>query len=218
MKSKSNAHQIPTTMKTTIAIATRSGYVATDAYPLDILGIPLGVHRIVGKTSGWAVTHVPTGLRVAAGGTRKIAAARAETQLNWMGAAEFARVSAGSPKAPPADTLKPAASPVRVKAPKPDLERILDAIATDVGTLDDTERQACRAALSSTTGRLKAKAPSEPMAKAAWNGLQPNAWKVQFSCVWLDGAAKALLLKLSEHAWPAILDRDLHTLRLMGVA
>jgi hypothetical protein len=208
----------PEPMKIAIAVATHNGFVATRGYPLEILGIPLGVHRVIGKSSGWSVTHLGTGCRVATAGTRKAAISAAETRLNNLGPGEFTRVAALSPRAPSAGTLPLAAHTARTNAPKPDLDRILDAIATVVGSLDESERAACRSALSSTTGRLKAKAPADPMGKAAWNGLQPNAWKVQYGCMWLDGAAKALLFKLSEQAWPAILDKDLHALRQMGVA
>lgn len=72
-------------------------------------------------------------------------------------------------------------------------------------------------ALSSRTGRLKAKAPADDLGKAAWNGLQPNPWKVQFGACFLRGEAAEILAHLAKHAWPAWLDSDAKALQDLSV-
>jgi hypothetical protein len=104
-----------------------------------------------------------------------------------------------------------------------DMGRIVKAIAARA-ELNDSEIEAVWRALTSNgrhTGRLLAKAPSrhiDALANAAWNGLQPNPWKVQpTTLLFADGLAKDLLLKLAKHAWPAYLDRDAAALKALNV-
>ena len=63
-----------------------------------------------------------------------------------------------------------------------DIDAIVEAV-NQVVTLSDRERKAVRDALSSRSGKLKANAPVESWAKAAWNGLQPNPWKLQIGAM-----------------------------------
>lgn len=77
--------------------------------------------------------------------------------------------------------------------------------------------RAIESALSSRTGRLKAKAPADDLGKAAWNGLQPNPWKVQFGACFLRGEAAEILSHLSRFKWPVWLDSDAKALHDLGV-
>jgi hypothetical protein len=99
-----------------------------------------------------------------------------------------------------------------------DIEPVVVAIVETLGGCTPDEVSGIRSALSSKTGRLKERAPAEVWGKAAWNGLQPNAWKIQFSACFLPFGPAAFLTRLSRITWPAALDKDLAALRSLGVA
>ena len=90
--------------------------------------------------------------------------------------------------------------------------------------LSEREVAAVRSAITTRgkhKGRLKANAPSswgDPWGNAAWNGLQPNAFKVQFGCVaFLADAEREFFDFLNLINTPAWLDRDRAALQSMGV-
>jgi hypothetical protein len=80
-------------------------------------------------------------------------------------------------------------------------------------------RALCKA--GPNAGRLLAKAPTgyrDPLGQAAWNGLQPNPYKVLTSSILFAGPAeKALLDKLVGKSWPVWLDSDADALVKLGV-
>jgi hypothetical protein len=209
---------------TQITVATHAGWARIEASPLRLEGIPLplAIHRSFIHASKWTVTERTTGRTLARGTTRKAAIAAAAA-LAERGETALRQLVAAYPVAPPPETVEPLSLPMPKAAKRVNLDPIIDAIAdnmvrhTDRG-LDDRERAAVRSALSTTTGRLKASAPSEDWGKAAWNGLQPNAWKVQWSACWIAADAREFLRRLASVPWPAALDKDLDALRRMGVA
>ncbi len=94
---------------------------------------------------------------------------------------------------------------------------MIDVVAVYVGKLSTEERDAVKAALNPKTGQLKARAPSEPLARASWYGLQPNIYKVKAGAVMmLDAKPRQLYERLSEFNWPAALDKDMHALKRLG--
>jgi len=73
-------------------------------------------------------------------------------------------------------------------------------------------------------GRLLVRCPpsfgkkADPWAVAAWNGLQPNGYKVQFGAsMMLNPEQKKFLVELSNFRWPSSLDADMHSLKQLGV-
>lgn len=206
-------------MKTTIAIKNENQKAfAIEADLIEIHGISCGVHRSI-KNTGWAVTVVGVGiaLAVVTGQTKQYVINLATERVERAGAESVKAQLAALPLAPAVETLPKWEAPVKEPALKADIDTIVKTIG-DVVNLNEGERLAVRNALNSRTGQLKAKAPSDDWSKAAWNGLQPNAWKIQFSACFLRGEPADLLSKLSKHSWPVALDKDLHTLRKLGVA
>jgi len=69
--------------------------------------------------------------------------------------------------------------------------------------------------------RLLKKAPSamsDPLAFAAWNGLQPNPYKLSIGgCLFLDAEASTFVRDLSTVKWPASFDKDMSALRGLGL-
>lgn len=106
---------------------------------------------------------------------------------------------------------------------KPDINRIADIVAKTVGGLTDTERAGVLLALNSRTGQLKAKCPSafgtpdEKLACAAWQAIQPNAYKIKIgTLLYLRGEARDLYDKLSKVRWPDCFDKDKQALKALG--
>lgn len=91
--------------------------------------------------------------------------------------------------------------------------------------LTDEQKAAILRALASRgprKGYLKAKSPSafdDQLACAAWQGLQPNAFKLGIMSVMMlrDPAAQKFATDLAEYRFPAWLDYDRHALQTMGV-
>ena len=175
----------------------------------------VGFHKsLVGADKPWSATHVRSGRRFTQGKTRK-------GLVDEVMAREFTddqlKIVAEAPDAPPMQEDTPPAL-MREARKRIDLDAIVDAVDAVV-PLNERERKAVRDALSSRSGRLKAKAPVESWAKAAWNGLQPNPWKTQIGAFFfLPDQERALLDRLSKHTWPDCLDKDLQTLKRFGVA
>jgi len=103
-------------------------------------------------------------------------------------------------------------------------QKVVEIICDHVGITDEKEREAVAMAIVSRgkrAGGLKANAPNHydyPMANAAWNGIQPNYYKMQISNIMFQREnERALFDKLDKVKWPAILDRDMYQLILMGV-
>ena len=208
-----------TESKSTIAIKNLNGKsFAIDAEITTIHGFTIGVHRSV-KGSGWAATFVGKAIAAAviSGGTKQAVLDLATSRIERAGASVVQAKLDALPDAEPLEGLPRWEAPVKVTVETANIDGIVKIIGDRVD-LNDGERLAVRNALNSRTGRLKAKAPSDDWSKAAWNGLQPNAWKIQFSACFLRGEPADLLAKLSKHSWPVALDKDLSTLRALGVA
>jgi len=175
----------------------------------------VGIHKsLPGSASTWSATHVRSGLRITRGDTRK-------SLVEEMTTREFTdsqlAIVAAAADAPEMEETTPPA-PQKETRKSVDLDPIIDAV-NQVVTLSDRERKAVRDALSSRSGRLKASAPVESWAKAAWNGLQPNPWKFQVASVmFLPDGPRAFHDRLSEFKWPVALDKDIESLTRMGVA
>ena len=203
-------------MKKEIVIVTnRQGAIAVPAsiivHPNPVIE-EVGIHKTVGGRD-WSITHVRTGRRFLSRPTRKAAIA-------WAGefnlTDEQTEILKRTESAPPLKDANPLPKPE--PKTRPDIDAIIDAVS-QVVTLNDRERKAVRDALSSRSGRLKASAPVESWAKAAWNGLQPNPWKLQVASVmFLPDGPRAFHDRLSEFKWPVALDKDIEALSRMGVA
>ena len=108
----------------------------------------------------------------------------------------------------------------------PNIPAIAAAIAARLG-LNPAEEAAIAAAFATRgrhAGTLLAKCPADtgpraqPLAAAAWRGMQPNPWKVSPWSLLMQGPeASALYEKLARHTWPVRLDRDAAALAAMGV-
>ena len=101
---------------------------------------------------------------------------------------------------------------------------IVEAIAARVEWLTADHKAAMIRALASSgkrKGYLKAKAPSrtdDPMGYAAWNGLQPNPYKISLYAAVIPPTKEAgdFLFRLNKLNFPAWLDYDRHALEIMG--
>lgn len=175
----------------------------------------VGIHKsLPGSASTWSATHVRSGLRITRGDTRK-------SLVEEMTTREFTEsqlaIVAAAADAPEMEETTPPA-PHKEARKSVGLDPIVDAVASLV-ELNDQERKAVRDALSSRSGRLKASAPVEPWAKAAWNAMQPNPWKFQVASVmFLPDGPRAFHDRLAKFKWPVALDKDLETLKRLGVA
>lgn len=209
-------------MKT--AIKTPAGFQVIEAQPIQVLGLDLAIHRTPGK-SGWSVTYPATGYAlVSKQGTRELARSEALLRLNSYGVEKAVSLLDQHPKAPPVDTLPDYVEPPKAPAHTADIVKLVDLVAKTVGGLSEDEKQAVARALNSRTGRLKAKSPSafgdaaERLACAAWQGLQPNGFKLgTFSIMSLRGEASKLYEKLSAVQWPDAFDKDKSALVAAGV-
>ena len=93
--------------------------------------------------------------------------------------------------------------------------------------LSPDERDAVARAIASRgkhAGRLLARCPADwgprrdPLAAAAWLGLQPNPWRIFVGRVILQTEEQTLLFsKLAGRPWPVQLDRDAAALSAAGV-
>jgi hypothetical protein len=217
-----------------VAIKTPQGWRQTPARPLLCAGSGPGVFALnrAPATRGWRVTAIACGLSVGRGRTQALAVLDAEQRIAAVGglAAALAAVAA-EPAAPPvsglpfASTHKPLRSPQEGVAP----ESVLAGVLAQCPDLDPAEQSAVLRALAGQgrfRGRLLAKCPpstgaaADPLAAAAWLGLQPNPYKIS---VWryliASTAAKALTDKLARapRGWPVWLDRDADALCKLGV-
>lgn len=198
-----------------VIVTNRQGAIAVPAtiivHPNPAIG-EVGIHKTVGGRD-WSITHVRTGRRFLARSTRKAAIAWVE-EFNLTD--EQTEILKRTESAPPLEEANPLPKPE--PKTRPDIDAIVDAV-NQVVTLSDRERKAVRDALSSRSGRLKASAPVESWAKAAWNGLQPNPWKTQVGALmFLPDEERSLWNRLSKHTWPVALDKDIETLKRLGVA
>ena len=205
-----------------ISIATPSGFKASPVIrEFQIDGIPFAVTPSLSRPGRYAATHTGTGLAVLSRAPSIAACIRDACFLVRAHRESFNYQVAAHPEAPPVEGLPDAALPAKpAPAPPVDLDRLVEIIAerAPADLPRDLVLSGIRSALSSRTGRLKSKAPADAWGKAAWNGIQPNAWKIQFSACFLPAGPAALLTALSRATWPAELDKDLATLRSLGVA
>lgn len=206
-------------MKIAIQLASQV-YRAVEASAVTVAGINAWVHKSPSiHKSGicWAVTDGTTGVAFARSASKQGAINLAFERITAAGTDKVRAKLAELPAAPPAEDLEVWSPVVRDPAAKADVPRIVDLVAKVVGGLNDTERAAVASALSSRTGQLKAKAPSDDWGKAAWNGLQPNPYKIQWSACFLRGGPAELNKKLMAVRWPAAFDKDKLALVNAGV-
>lgn len=208
-----------------IPVVTTLDSRSTKATLVTIEGITLGLHRAITGT-GWTITDPRSGYALGRGPTRDGAIAHAAGRIKGNGTEAVLALMAKTPAAPPVDKLKPAKPKGGTVKNKGGIDP--DRVALNVAciaALDDTEKAAVVRALASTgkhRGQLLSKPPgrdADPLAYAAWQGLQPNPWKISMLARFLPPSpeAAALLDKLSKHHWPVWLDRDAKALASMGV-
>lgn len=213
-------------MKT--AFQTAKGYQAVESKPINILGLELVTHKSPSETlaKGYchAVTDPATGLALARASTKAAAISLAHDRIARNGADKVRDLLASKEAAPPVEDLPVWTAPERNAPAKADVENIVALISKTVGGLTDREKTAVSRALNSRTGQLKAKSPSafgdadEALAAAAWQGIQPNGYKVGIVSVFsLRGEARDLYDKLSKVQWPTTFDKDKLALVSAGV-
>lgn len=205
-----------------IAIATSKGFRAITAELIHTEGHGIYAHKSLKKPSGWTASCGRSGYALAHGTSKKDVTNAVQRIIDQHGIERFRRVLEAAPAAPPVDGLPEAVLPQPKRAvwSLSDLDRLVSAIEDRVGGLDRDERIAVAAAFTVRHGRLKAQAPNsydEALANAAWNGLQPNTFKVQYTSCFHKGKALDLLLKLSKFTWPAAFDKDRAALESLGV-
>jgi hypothetical protein len=181
------------------------------------------LHRsVTGK--GWAVTSPYCGQVIAKGPTKAAAEQALLEVLQQFGIERVQARIQSAPAAPDPVTLESPPAPQRpARVDRDQIGQIVKAIA-ERAQLTDSEIEAVWRSLASNgkhAGRLLSKPPVfsvDPLANAAWNGLQPNPWKIQPTAIlFANGNAKDLLNKLAKHAWPAFLDRDAAALKALNV-
>lgn len=215
-------------MKT--AFQTAEGYKAATATLDTLFGcITVALHKSPSTAACgwcWAVTDPRTGKAFARSNTsRQAALDLAFSRIEKAGLARVQAVLAAEPDAPAVETLPVWTPPAKAEAAtKVDIPHIVDLVAKTVGGLTDREKTAVARALNSRTGQLKAKSPSafgdddERLACAAWQGLQPNAFKIGTLSVFsLRGESSELFEKLTKVSWPAAFDKDKLALVNAGV-
>lgn len=208
-------------MKINLVICKGSSHVTVPAETITIQGFDCAVHRSVGK-SGWSVSSVTKGIAFVVGWKSREGAIReAERRILNKGTNT---VSASLETYPDSPSEAPAYGAPK-KSPAADVDTIVRLVGERAG-LNDRERAAVRRALNGRTGQLKAKSPSafgdadERLACAAWQGIQPNAFKIgTFSVLSLsrDVECAALYDKLSKITWPDAFDSDKKALVDAGV-
>ena len=199
-------------MKSNIIIRNSSGWVSVPADLVKIQGFDCAVHKAIDK-AGWSVSIVSRGIAFVTGWkTREGAIHETERRILNKGG-EAVLTCIGNYELAPASA--PAFVP-RKKAPAADIDTVVRLVG-DKANLTDKERAAVRKALNGRTGQLKAKSPSafgdadERLACAAWQGIQPNGFKIgTFSVLSLtrDAECAALFEKLSKIKWPDAFDSD----------
>lgn len=204
-----------------IAIATSNGFRAITAELIHTEGYGVYAHKSLKTASGWTASCGRCGLALAHGASKKDVTNAVQRIIYMHGVEKFNRMIDAAPPAPGLDGLPDASlpSPKRDVWSLDDLDRLVSAIEERVGGLGREERIAVAAAFTRRYGRLKTSAPNrfdESLANAAWNGLQTNAFKVQYSSCFHKGAALDLLLKLSKFEWPAAFDKDRAALEAIG--
>ena len=206
-----------------IAIATQNGFRTITAELIHTEeGYEIYAHKSIKKPNGWTASCGRSGYALAHGTSKKDVTNAVRRIIDQHGVEKFLKVLRAAPAAPSVDGLPDATLPQPKQAAWTlnDLDRLVNAISGRVGGLDREERIAVAAAFTCRNGRLKAQAPNsydEALANAAWNGLQPNAFKVQYSSCFHKGAAADLLLKLAKFNWPAAFDKDRAALEALGV-
>jgi hypothetical protein len=205
-----------------ITIATQHGFRAIEAYLVHIEWCGIYAHKSLKKPNGWTASCGRSGYAVAHGTSKKDVTDAVQRCIKQHGVEKFRKVIEAAPAAPSPNNLPDATLPAPKQAAwsLDDLDRLVNAISDRVGGLGPDEKLAVAAAFTCRNGRLKAQAPNsydEVLANAAWNGLQPNAFKVQYSSCFHKGAALDLLLKLSKFSWPAGFDKDRAALEALGV-
>lgn len=211
-------------MKITIKLL--SGFYALSAEPIEILGFNFALHRTLNK-SGWTITEPRSGLAlVTKAKSREQARASVLDKINTLGVDKFRTLVGQHSSLPNPEGLPEYVAQVKPKPVKADISKIVELVANSVGGLSDAEKIAVARALNSRTGQLKAKAPSafgdaeERLAAAAWQGLQPNGYKIGLVSVFAIGHhadSQALWEKLCKHRWPAAFDKDKLALVNAGV-
>jgi hypothetical protein len=205
-----------------IPVAYRNNYYRIKASRLDH-PLNLALHRsVTGK--GWSITSIGCGRIVAKGNTMNEARGALHDVVKRIGLERVRIGIESSPPAPPVEGLEPAPPPSKPqRIDRNSIGQIVRAVADRAG-LNELETDAVWRALATNgrnAGRLLSKPPSryvDELANAAWNGLQPNPWKVQpTALLFADGAAKDLIDKLAKYAWPSYLDRDAATLKALNV-
>ncbi len=217
------------TMKTTknqieISVAVSAGqWRKVQARLIPDLGpTPVALHRTLNRP-GWSLTATACGWVICRGPTQQACLQSYRDLLTQRSEQEIlARIAQAGQAPSPAsltqlDKRAPSTEPTRAA------NDVSDAIAARAG-LNPTEREAVLRALSKAgpnTGRLLKKAPSgyeDPLAQAAWNGIQPNPYKVQTSSIlFTQGPEEVLLKKLLAKSWPVWLDADASALVDLGV-
>lgn len=208
-------------MKTSIIICKGSGHVSIPAEPVTIQGFACAVHKSIGK-SGWSVSSVEKGIAIVVGWKDKGGAVREAERRILNKGTDAVRASLDTYPALPA-------SAPAFEAPKKiegaDVDTIVRLVGERAG-LTDRERAAVRKALNGRTGQLKAKSPSafgdadERLACAAWQGIQPNPFKVgTVACLAFsrDLECTELFRKLTAIQWPDAFDSDKKKLVDLGV-
>jgi hypothetical protein len=211
-------------MKTTIAINLGHKFVAIEAEIIEVLGITVGIHKSI-NASGWTASHVGTGIAFCSRRKNRVGCIERVTDLITRRGTDKVNEQIeklASTPAPATNTLKHHCPVVKPKAVKANISAIVEAVHNTV-PLTEREQAAVVAALNSRTGQLKAKSPSafgtpdEQLACAAWQGLQPNGYKIgTLSCICLRGEARELFDKLAKVRWPAALDKDKAALVAIG--
>ena len=202
-------------MKTTITIKLPKGNFRIAAESVIIWGLALAIHHTPGKPGRWTVSCPRCGMALGHGSTRVQAEGVTEQRIGEAGRDKVEALLAAQPAVVQSEVDW--VEPVRVMAPTINVDAIAITIAERVGVAVEP----VRAALSGSgkhAGRLLSKCPSEELAAAAWQAIQPNPFKVSIGRLFfLRGEAKVLFDKLSAHDWPDWLDRDKHALVRFGV-
>lgn len=204
-----------------IAVAVHGGWRQIDAQPVADLGLtPVALHRSINR-QGWSLTSVACGQVLCRAKTKGEVLARYRRVLELRSPEEVLARVALAPAAPSPDCQRPIDAAVRPHVVSS--VDVADAIAARAGLTAD-EREAVLRALGKAgahAGKLRKKAPTgytDPLGQAAWNGLQPNPYKVQTSSLlFARGPERALLDKLLAKNWPIWLDADADALVKLGV-
>lgn len=208
-------------MKINLVICKGSSHVTVPAETITIQGFECAVHRSIGK-SGWSVSSVTKGIAFVVGWKSRDGAIR-EAERRILNKGTDA-VSASLATYPDAPSEAPAYEAPK-KSPAADIDTVVRLVGERAG-LNDRERAAVRRALNGRTGQLKAKSPSafgdadEKLACAAWQGIQPNAFKLgTIACLVFsrEPECAALFKKLIAIKWPDAFDSDKKKLVDLGV-